>query len=58
MSIETIISELASIAANPGKQLADFKAQGKKSNRHSALLCTGRARTCRRHGSLWHLGQQ
>lgn len=30
MSIETIISELASIAANPGKQLADFKAQGKK----------------------------
>lgn len=30
MSIETIISELASVAANPGKQLADFKAQGKK----------------------------
>ncbi len=30
MSIESIISELASVAAHPGKQLADFKAQGKK----------------------------
>jgi benzoyl-CoA reductase/2-hydroxyglutaryl-CoA dehydratase subunit BcrC/BadD/HgdB len=30
MSIESIISELAGVAENPGKQLADFKKQGKK----------------------------
>ncbi|WP_283609600.1 (R)-2-hydroxyglutaryl-CoA dehydratase subunit beta [Faecalispora anaeroviscerum] len=30
MSIELIINELAGVAANPGKQMADFKAQGKK----------------------------
>lgn len=30
MSIETIINEFASIAANPKKQLADYKAAGKK----------------------------
>lgn len=30
MSIEAIISELSSVAANPAKQLANFKAEGKK----------------------------
>lgn len=30
MSIESIVNEFAGVAANPAKQLADFKAQGKK----------------------------
>ena len=30
MSIESIISEFAGIAASPAKQLANYKAEGKK----------------------------
>lgn len=58
MSVNALLEEFKVKAATPKQQLAEYKAQGKKSSWCSSLLRSGRACICRWYRSDGYVGFQ